>query len=204
MAHTLVEPEQNAKNGVLEPLPKDRNTVLRPEENPNGSLPTSPIPPESSHDVRFPSPTLCKPIRSPQVAPTSIPATLTSDAEFRIIEAELTNCEMTREALARREAVLQERKAEIVRENKMRLDKEVRDLAMGDEEEDMNEGLYMREVQRRIEAKLQRADGNTNEAMEKKVQQVEEVKEAKVVPVSAPERRRLAHLTLLKNDPRLG
>jgi hypothetical protein len=138
------------------------------------------------------------------VAPTSVPATLTSDAEFRIIEAELANCEMTREALARREAVLQKRKAEIVRENKMRLDKEVRDLAVGDEEEDMNEGLYMRDVQRRIEAKLQRADGNTNEAMEKKVQQAEEVKEDKVVPVSAPERRRLAHLTLLKNDPRLG
>jgi hypothetical protein len=75
---------------------------------------------------------------------------------------------------------------------------------MGDEEEDMNEGLYMRDVQRRIEAKLQRANGNTNEAMEEKVQQVEEVKEDIVIPVSAPERRRLAHLTLFKNDPRLG
>jgi hypothetical protein len=53
------------------------------------------------------------------MAPTSVPATLTSDVEFRIIEAELANCEMTHEALARREAVLQERKAEIVRENKM-------------------------------------------------------------------------------------
>jgi hypothetical protein len=87
----------------------------------------------------------------------------------------------------------------------MRLDKEVRELASRDkEEEEVDEGLYMRNVQRKVEARLKKMDAKKNEVVEKNVQQVEEVKEEKVVPISAPERRRLARLALFKNDPRLG
>ncbi|KAG9193430.1 hypothetical protein G6011_03465 [Alternaria panax] len=168
MSRALIQAEQSAKDGILEPLLKSRNTALRPEENPNGRLPVLTMSSTSPDDDSFSCSTLCTPASSLQVAPTSTPAPLTPDAEFRIIEAELANCERTREALARREAALRERKAEIIRETKMRLDKEVRELVVGDRDEEMNESLCMRNVQRRVETRLEKAHVNTDEAMEEK------------------------------------
>ena len=85
----------------------------------------------------------------------------------------------------------------------MRLDKEVRDLATQGQEEDVDQGLFMRDVQRRVETKLKGA-GRKDEASPEKVDQADNVEEKKTVPISAPERRRLARLALLKQDPRLG
>jgi hypothetical protein len=130
-------------------------------------------------------------------------AFLTPDAEFRIIEAELANCAFTREALARREAALRERKAEIVRETKMQLDKEVQEVNSRDQDEKGDEGLFMRNVQRRVDAKLKTAEGEDG-ACEDQAQSAEKAEEKKVVSISAPERRRLARIALLKQDPRLG
>jgi hypothetical protein len=93
----------------------------------------------------------------------------------------------------------------------MRLDKEVRELAMreqeGKEEEvnEENEALFMRDVQRRVgeKLKIQRVDGKARQASGGKVQGVGNGEGEKVVQVSAPERRRLARLALLERDPRL-
>ncbi|KAI4664435.1 uncharacterized protein J4E79_003939 [Alternaria viburni] len=203
MSQALADAEKKAKHGILETLPGHRTMALRPEENTSGPLvvitPTSPILPET---------TGLQPPPSPSMSPTSDTHTTTSvaltpDAEFLIIEAELANCQLTREALQRRESALKERKAEIVRETKMRLDKEVRDLATQGQEEDVDQGLFMRDVQRRVDTKLKGA-GTEDEAAPEKVDHAEQVEEKKTVPISAPERRRLARLALLKQDPRLG
>ena len=85
----------------------------------------------------------------------------------------------------------------------MRLDKEVRDLATQGLEEELDQGLFMRDVQRRVETKL-KGGVREDEASPEKVDQAEQVKEKKAIPISAPERRRLARLALLKQDPRLG
>ncbi|CAI9628638.1 unnamed protein product [Alternaria burnsii] len=203
MSRALVEGEQNAEDGVLKPLPAERNTVFPPEENPNVPLSVTTVRPKSPKEDNTAHPALCIPLGPPRAVATTAPMSLTPDAEFRIIEAELANCEKTREALARREAALRERKAEIIRETEMKLDKEVRELTVGDQDEEMNEGLYMRDVQRRVDAKLQMAGKNASQATEES-QQSEDTGGEKVIPVSAPERRRLARLALFKNDPRLG
>ncbi|KAI4938116.1 hypothetical protein J4E85_000555 [Alternaria conjuncta] len=203
VSQALAEAEQKAKNGILETLPEHRTMALRPEENTSGPLvvitPTSPILPEQNG---------LQPPLSPSMSPasethTTTSVALTPDAEFLIIEAELANCQLTREALQRRESALKERKAEIVRETKMRLDKEVRELATQGQEEEVDQGLFMRDVQRRVEVNLKKAD-EKDEAPPEKVDQAEQVEEKKNVPISAPERRRLARLALLKQDPRLG
>jgi len=202
VSQALAEAEQKAKMSILETLPGHRNIALRPEENTSGPLvvitPTSPILPEQTGLQPPPSPSMSAASDTHPTASVS----LTPDAEFRIIEAELANCQLTREALQRRESALQERKAEIVRENKMRLDKEVRDLTAQDREE-VDQGLFMRDVQRRVETKLKGA-GREDEASSEKVDQADNVEEKKAVPISAPERRRLARLALSKQDPRLG
>ncbi|KAL1799271.1 hypothetical protein ACET3X_003308 [Alternaria dauci] len=203
MSPALTEGEQHAKDGVLEPLPKKRNTALRQEENPNGPLPVLNMPQGSPEDGVSPPPTLNVPSSPPQVAAMLAPLSLTLDEEFRIIETELAKCKSTREALDRREAALLERKAEITRETNMRLDEEMREMAVRDQDEDIKEGLYMRDVQRRVQANIEMAGKDTNQATENS-QQLEEAKEENVIPVSAPERRRLARLALFKNDPRLG
>jgi hypothetical protein len=76
ISRAFVNAEQNAKDVVLEMLPKDQNTALQPEENTNGSVPVPLISPESSQDVGS------EPSGTPPVAPTSTPVTLTPDAEF--------------------------------------------------------------------------------------------------------------------------
>ncbi|KAI4938915.1 uncharacterized protein J4E92_000196 [Alternaria infectoria] len=202
VSQALADAEQKAKNGILETLPGHRSMALRPEENTSGPLvvitPTSPIVSEQPglHSPPYPS-------TSPTSdAHTSTSIALTPDAEFLRIEAELANCQLTREALQRRESALKERKAEIVRETKMRLDKEVRDLTAQDQEE-IDQGLFMRDVQRRVETKLKGTE-REDEASPEKVDKAEPVEEKKAVPISAPERRRLARLALLKQDPRLG
>jgi len=203
VSQALADAEQKAKNGILEILPGHRNMALRPEENTSGPLvatSTSPRPPD---EVSFPLPLPSSPISPPQDPHTPTHVALTPDAEFLIIEAELANCQLTREALQRRESALKERKAEIVRETKMRLDKEVRDLATQGQEEEVDQGLFMRDVQRRVETKLKGA-GIEDEASPEKVDQAEPVEDKKNIPISAPERRRLARLALLKQDPRLG
>ncbi|KAI4628215.1 uncharacterized protein J4E78_000194 [Alternaria triticimaculans] len=202
VSQALADAEQKAKLGILETLPGHRTMALRPEENTSGPLvvitSTSPILLEQNGLQPPPSP----PMSPASETHTPTPAALTPDAEFRIIEAELANCQLTREALQRRESALQERKAEIVRETKMRLDKEVRDLTAQDQE-GIDQGLFMRDVQRRVETKLKGA-GTEGEAASEKVDQANDVEEKKTVPISAPERRRLARLALLKQDPRLG
>ncbi|KAB2110220.1 hypothetical protein AG0111_0g842 [Alternaria gaisen] len=203
MSRALVEGEQNVEDGVLEPLPDERNTALRPEENPDGLLSVPTIRPKSPKEDNSTHPALRIPLSPLQAVATTAPTSLTPDAEFRLIEAELANCEKTREALARREAALRERKAEIIRETRMKLDKEVRELTVEDQDEEMDEGLYMRNVQRRVEANLQMVGKNASQATEES-QKLEETGGEKVIPVSAPERRRLARLALFKNDPRLG
>jgi hypothetical protein len=205
MSHALAEAEQKAKDGILEALPGHRTTALRPEENTSGPLiVTNATPPTSPKEARFllsppPPPSRMSPS---QDITTPSSAFLTPDAEFRIIEAELANCALTREALARREAALRERKAEIVRETKMRLDKEVREVATRDQDEKGDEGVFMRNVQRRVDAKLKTADGG-DEACEDQVQPAEKTEEKRKISISAPERRRLARIALLKQDPRL-
>ncbi|KAI4689732.1 uncharacterized protein J4E84_003912 [Alternaria hordeiaustralica] len=203
MSQALADAEQKSKNGVLEILPGHRNMALRPEENTSGPLvvitPTSPILPEQAGLQPPPSPSMSP--ASDTHTTTSV--ALTPDAEFLIIEAELATCQLTREALQRRESALQERKAEIVRETKMRLNKEVRDLATQGQEEEVDQGLFMRDVQRRVETKL-KGIGREDEASPEKVDEADNVEEKKAVPISAPERRRLARLALLKQDPRLG
>lgn len=166
MSRALAEGEQNAEDGVLEPLPDERNTALRSEENPNGPLSVPTMHPKTLKEDNSTHPALRMPLNPPQAVATTAPISLTPDAEFRLIEAELANCEKTREALARREVALRERKAEIVRETKMKLDKEVRELTVGDQDEEMDEGLYMRDVQRRVEANLQTAGENASQATE--------------------------------------
>ncbi|CAN9217686.1 unnamed protein product [Alternaria alternata] len=203
MSRALAEGEQNAEDGVLEPLLDERNTALRPEENPNCPLSVPTMHPKPLKEDNSTHPALRIPLSPPQAVVTTAPISLTPDAEFRIIEVELANCEKTREALARREAALRERKAEIIRETRMKLDKEVRELTVGDQDEEMDEGLYMRDVQRRAEAKLQMAGENASQATEES-QQSEDTGGERVIPVSAPERRRLARLALFKNDSRLG
>lgn len=203
MSRALAEGEQNAEDGVLEPLPDERNMALRSEENPNGPLSVPTMHPKPLKEDNSTHPALRIPLSLPQAVATTAPISLTPDAEFRMIEAELANCEKTREALARREAALRGRKAEIIRETKMKLDKEVRELTVGDQDEEMDEGLYMHDVQRRVEANLQTAGENASQATEES-QQSKETGGERVIPVSAPERRRLARLALFKNDPRLG
>ena len=85
----------------------------------------------------------------------------------------------------------------------MRLDKEVRDLATQGQEEEVDQGLFMSDVQRRVEVNLKKAD-EIDGASPERLDQAEPVEEKKAVPISAPERRRLARLALLKQDPRLG
>ena len=203
VSQALADAEQKAKNGILETLPGHRSMALRPEENTSGPLVATPKSPKPSDEVGFPLPLLSSPTSPPQAPHTPTHVAFTPDAEFLIIEAELANCQLTRKALQRRESALKERKAEIVRETKMRLDKEVRDLAAQGQEEEVDQGLFMRDVQRRVQDKLKKAD-EKDEASPEKVEQAEKVEEKKVVPISAPERRRLARLALLKQDPRLG
>lgn len=85
----------------------------------------------------------------------------------------------------------------------MWLDKEVRDSATQDQEEKVDQGLFMRDVQRRVETELKRLDGKEGVSQEK-VEQEKKAEEKKVIQISAPDRRRLAGLALLKQDPRLG
>ncbi|KAI4682299.1 uncharacterized protein J4E88_005189 [Alternaria novae-zelandiae] len=202
VSQALADAEQKAKNGILETLPGHRDMALRPEENTSGPLVATSTSPKPADEVSFPLPLLSSPTSPPQDPHTPTHVALTPDAEFLIIEAELANCQLTREALQRRESALKERKAEIVRETKMRLDKEVRDLTAQDQEE-IDQGLFMRDVQRRVDTKLKGA-GTEDEAAPEKVDQAAQVEEKKTVPISAPERRRLARLALLKQDPRLG
>jgi len=202
VSQALADAEQKAKNGTLDTLPGHRNMALRPEENTSGPLVATPTSPHPAEEVSFPLPLLSSPTSPHQDPHTPTHVALLPDAEFLIIEAELANCQLTREALQRRESALKERKAEIVRETKMRLDKEVRDLTAQDQEE-VDQGLFMRDVQRRVETKL-KGVGREDEPSPGKVDQAEQVEEKKAVPVSAPERRRLARLALLKQDPRLG
>ncbi len=120
---------------------------------------------------------------------------------------------MTRDALSRREAVLRGRKADLILETKMRLDKEVLELVMKEQEDkeeetnlnEVDEALFMRDVQRRVEEKLkiQQVDRKTYQVSGDKVHGVGNVEGGKMVSVSAPERRRLARLALLERDPRL-
>ncbi|RYO30149.1 hypothetical protein AA0111_g5470 [Alternaria arborescens] len=203
MSRALAEGEQNAEDGVLEPLLDERNTALRPEENPDGPLSVPTMHPKTLKEDNSTHPALRIPLSLPQAVATTTPISLTPEAEFCMIEAELANCEKTREALARSEAALRERKAEIIRETKMKLDEEVRELTVGDQDEEMDKGLYMRDVQRRVEANLQTAGENASQATEES-QQSKETGGERVISVSAPERRRLARLALFKNDPRLG
>ncbi|KAI4645761.1 hypothetical protein J4E93_005339 [Alternaria ventricosa] len=203
MSQALADAEQKAKNGILETLPGHRNMALRPEENTSGPLVATLTFPRSPTEVNNPLPSPSAPTDLPQERQKFTPAALTPDAEFLIIEAELANCQLTREALQRRESALKERKAEIIRETKMRPDKEVRDLATQSQDEEVDQGLFMRDVQRRVESKLKGA-GREDEASPEKVGQAGQVDEKKPVPISAPERRRLARLALLKQDPRLG
>ena len=203
VSQALADAEQKAKNGILETLPGHRSMALRPEENTSGPLVATPTASKPLDEVSFLLPLLSSPTSPPQDPHTPTHVALTPDAEFFIIEAELANCQLTREALQRRESALKERKAEIVRETKMRLDKEVRDLATQGQEEEVDQGLFMRDVQRRVETKL-KGVGREDEPSPGKVDQAEQVEEKKAVPVSAPERRRLARLALLKQDPRLG
>jgi hypothetical protein len=185
MSHALAEAEQKAKDGILEALPGHRTTALRPEENTSGPLTvTYATPPTSPKEARFllsppPPPSRMSPS---QEITTPSSAFLTFDAEFRIIEAELANCALTREALVRREAVLRERKAEIVRETKMRLDKEVRELTAKDQDEKGDEGVFMREVQRRVDAKLKTAEGG-DEACEDQAQPAGKVEEKRKISI---------------------
>ncbi|KAI4705863.1 hypothetical protein J4E81_000748 [Alternaria sp. BMP 2799] len=203
VSQALADAEQKAKNGTLETLPGHRSMALRPEENTSGPLVATPTSPKPADEVGFPLPLLSSSTSPPQDPHTPTHVALTPDAEFLIIEAELANCQLTREALQRRESALKERKAEIIRETKMRLDKEVRDLATQGQEEDVDQGLFMRDVQRRVEDKLKKAE-EKDEVSPEKVDKAEQVEEKKAVPISAPERRRLARLALLKQDPRLG
>ncbi|KAI4636199.1 hypothetical protein J4E83_001153 [Alternaria metachromatica] len=203
VSQALADVEQKAKDGILETLPGHRTMALRPEENTSGPLVATPTFPKPADEVSSPLPLLSSSTSPPQDPQTPTHVALTPDAEFLIIEAELANCQMTREALQRRESALKERKAEIVRETKMRLDKEVRDLATQGLEEELDQGLFMRDVQRRVKTKL-KGGVREDEASPEKVDQAEQVKEKKAIPISAPERRRLARLALLKQDPRLG
>ncbi|KAI4621165.1 uncharacterized protein J4E87_006793 [Alternaria ethzedia] len=202
VSQALADAEQKAKHGILETLPGHRSMALRPEENTSGPLVASPTSPKPRDEVSFPLPLLSSPTSPPQNPHTPTHVALTPDSEFCIIEAELANCQLTREALQRRESALKERKAEIIRETKMRLDKEVRDLTAQDQEE-TDQGLFMRDVQRRVEVNLKKAD-EKDEASSEKLDKAEPVEDKKTVPISAPERRRLARLALLKQDPRLG
>ncbi|KAH6881629.1 hypothetical protein BKA58DRAFT_396022 [Alternaria rosae] len=176
--------------------------ALRPEENTSGPLVATPTSSNPPKEVSFPLLLLSPPTSSTQDPRTPAPVALTPDAEFRIIEAELANCQLTREALERRETALHERKAEIVRQTKMRLDKEVREMTAQDQE-DIDQGLFMHDVQKRVGVNLKKID-RKDEASPEKVEQAEQVEEKKSVPISAPERRRLARLVLLKQGPRLG
>ena len=203
VSQALADAEQKAKNGILETLPGHRSMALRPEENTSGPLVATSTSPKPADEVSFPLPLLSSPTGPPQDPHTPTHVALTPDAEFLIIEAELANCQLTREALQRRESALKERKAEIVRETKMRLDKEVRDLATQGQEEEVDQGLFMSDVQRRVEVNLKKAD-EIDGASPERLDQAEPVEEKKAVPISAPERRRLARLALLKQDPRLG
>ncbi|KAI4949458.1 hypothetical protein J4E91_005197 [Alternaria rosae] len=202
VSKALADAEQKAKHGILETLPGHRNMALRPEENTSGPLVATPTSSNPPKDVSFPLILLSAPTSSNQDPRTPALVALTPDGEFRIIEAELANCQLTREALQRRETTLHERKAEIVRQTKMRLDKEVREMTTQDQE-DIDQGLFMRDVQKRVGVNLKKTDGK-DEAPPEKVEQAEQVEEKKTVPISAPERRRLAGLALLKQDPRLG
>ena len=199
----LADAEQKAKHGILETLPGHRNMALRPEENTSGPLVATPTSPNPPKEVSFPLLLLSPHTSSTQDARTTTPVALTPAAEFRIIEAELANCQLTREALHRCESALHERKAEIIRQTKMWLDKEVRDSATQDQEEKVDQGLFMRDVQRRVETELKRLDGKEGVSQEK-VEQEKKAEEKKVIQISAPDRRRLAGLALLKQDPRLG
>ena len=91
MSRALVEGEQNAEDRVLEPLPDERNTALRPEENPNGPLSVPTMHPKPLKEDSSTHPALRIPLSPPQAVATTAPISLTPDAEFRLIEAELAN-----------------------------------------------------------------------------------------------------------------
>jgi len=156
-----------------------------------------------------------------QLAPLSTPTSAHSashmvrqqslESELRILNVELAKCQMTRDALARREAALLELKAEVDEEMKLKADIEAEERQKQQEEEeqdDVDEVLFMRNVQKRVEDGLKKAGTRTSDATRAEHNMrdrgEEKVKATKAMPISAPERRRLARISLLQRDPRLA
>ncbi|RMZ68056.1 alcohol dehydrogenase [Pyrenophora seminiperda CCB06] len=173
------------------------------------SLPTSPPRPHYPY---------CAPPTTPMLRHQSL------SSELRILNTELSKCQMTRDALTRREAALLELKAEVEEEMKLKADIEAeerqRQQREEEDEDDVDEVLFMRNVQRRVEEGLLKnagagrggESGGTGRGVEKQdevekeveVEKKEKEKTTKAIPISAPERRRLARMALLKRDPRLA
>ncbi|CAE7187053.1 hypothetical protein PTTW11_07080 [Pyrenophora teres f. teres] len=166
-------------------------------------------PPESPKYIEMQQ----SPLSSPTSAHSSTPMVRQQslDSELRILNAELAKCQMTRDALARREAALFEMKAEVEEEMKLKADIEAEERQRQEEEgeeNDVDEVLFMRNVQKRVQDGLKNSairKGEATEARHDKRDQDEEKEAAtEPVPISAPERRRLARIALLKRDPRLA
>jgi hypothetical protein len=149
-------------------------TYLEEEEGPTAALTPSPPPPT-------PNSSQAMPIRNQQ----------TLGSELRMLETELANCRMTRDALSRREALLRQRQSEIeqqVYSYSAMQEQEVMRVFLTEEieeEQGNDEGLYMRDVQR---------GGKTVGA------NIEEVKkeEKKPVVIGRKETKRLALIELHK------
>ncbi|EDU42563.1 hypothetical protein L13192_06565 [Pyrenophora tritici-repentis] len=166
-------------------------------------------PPESPKYIEMQSSPMSSPISVYSSTPMVHQQSL--DSELRILNAELAKCQMTRDALARREAALLEMKAEVEEEMKLKADTEAEERQRQEEEEeesDVDEVLFMRNVQKRVEDGLKNYGTRTSDTMrgrhDTRDQDQEKEKATKPVPISAPERRRLARLALLKRDPRLA
>ena len=133
------------------------------------------------------------------------------ESELRILNVELARCQMTRDALARREAALLELKAEVDEEMKLKADIKAEERQRQyeeEEQEDVAEMLFMRNVQKRVEDGLKKAGPRTSDATRAehhiRDKGEEKLKATKAIPISAPERRRLARMALLHRDPRLA
>ncbi|KAF1834136.1 hypothetical protein BDW02DRAFT_351871 [Decorospora gaudefroyi] len=126
-------------------------------------------------------------------------------SELNIIEAELANCRMTRDALSRRETALQTRRRDL--ENQLRRYERRRyEPPMTAEDDDGDyyaEGLYMREVSSKAKTGEDVVSKKGEDAEGEKIGGEDAKSEKKNIPISWPERRRLARVELLERDPRL-
>lgn len=137
------------------------------------------------------------------------------ESELRILNVELAKCQMTRDALARREAALLELRAEVEEEIKLKAETEAEERERQEEEEeedDLDEVLFMRNVQKRVEDGLKtagagstgtsdatRAEHNTRDTRNEH-EETKKGKSTKPSPINTPN----GHAALPQRNPKLA